>query len=337
MIPPFILTIVIPTFRRAACLKILLSSITSDISDFPTDLEIIVLDNASPDNTENIVSEFANTFPIKYFRHDENIGMDGNIAACFNVASGKYLWVLGDDEILYKGTLNYVLNLCRNREFGILYIENDGFRDGEGMTIALRSIPENIKIKILNSETIFREVNVFLTFISANIVNRAEILRKFPEFDFRSDTGTFLPQMAWMYSVLKAADSHIYIYTPMFGAMTGNTGGYRLIQVFGVNLINITKKYFAEDSFAAANIMSNAVVTRLLPGELMHQFGDAASKSNFEYEDINAMIDSCFGSNKYGNIFLKGILSNSKLRREVSFFSVRVLNKINKILHYALL
>ncbi|MDO8052206.1 glycosyltransferase family 2 protein [Janthinobacterium sp. SUN211] len=337
MIQPFILSIVIPTFRRAACLEILLSSITSHLSYFPTDLEIIVLDNASPDNTENIVSEFANTFPIKYFRHDENIGMDGNIAACFNVASGRYLWVLGDDEILYQGTLNYVLNLCRNREFGILYMENGGFKDGQEGAIALRSIPENIKIKTLNSEKIFREVNVFLTFISANIINREEILRKIPDFDFRSDTGTFLPQMAWMYSALKIIDSHIYIYTPMFGAMTGNTGGYKLIQVFGANLINITKKYFSEDSFNNANIMSNAVVTRLLPGELMHQFGSAASKSNFEHEDINLMIASCFGNNKYANVFLKGILSNSKLRREISFFGVRVLNKINKNLHYALL
>ena len=337
MSQPFILSIVIPTFRRAACLNILLSSITSDVSDFPTDLEIIVLDNASPDNTRDIVLEFANIFPIKYFRHDENIGMDGNIAACFNAASGKYLWVLGDDEILYQGTLNYVLNLCRNREFGILYMENGGFKDGEEGAIALRSIPENIKIRTLNSEKIFREVNVFLTFISANIINRAEILRKLPDFDFRSDTGTFLPQMAWMYSVLKVVDSHIYIYTPMFGAMTGNTGGYKLIQVFGVNLLSITKKYFPEDYFANANIMSNSVVTRLLPGELMHQFGNAASKSNFEHEDINLMITSCFGNNKYANFFLRGILSKSKLRREISFFGVRVFNKINKNLHYAFL
>lgn len=332
-----ILSIVVPTFRRAACLKLLLSSMTSGILNWPDDLEVIILDNASPDNTKNIVSEFAINFPIKYFCHDENVGMDGNIAACFNAASGKYLWVLGDDEILYQGALNYVLDLCRHREFGILYMENGGFKEGEEDSIIKLSIPVNLKKNHLNSKRMFREVNIFLTFISANVINREVILRKFPEFDFKSDTGTFLPQMAWIYSALKAVDSHIYIYSPMFGAMTGNTGGYKLIQVFGVNLINITKKYFSDDSSIAANIMSNAVATRLLPGELMHQLGNATGKSKFEYEDINAVIASCFGKNVYYRFFLRGILSNSFFRRKCAFFLVRVFNKFNKNMRYVFL
>lgn len=332
-----VLSIVVPTFKRAECLRLLLSSITSDIENWPIDLEVIVLDNASPDDTKIIVSEFSTKFPIKYFCHKENIGMDANIAACFDIATGKYLWVLGDDEILYKNTLNHVLNLCRNQEFGILYLENSGFKEGEEFLVTQYVAPINPKINSMNSRRMFREVNVFLTFISANIINRAAVLNKYPNFDFKTDTGTFLPQMAWTYSVLEAVDSHIYIHSPMFGAMTGNTGGYKLIQVFGINLINITKKYFGTESTKAANIMSNAVVTRLLPGELMHQFSDTNEKSKFEYEDMNSVVELCFGNNIYGNIFLRNILSKSILKRKIAFFSVRVFNKINKYMRYAFL
>jgi glycosyltransferase involved in cell wall biosynthesis len=332
-----VLSIVIPTYQRATCLKLLLASLTSELSDFPTDCEVIVLDNASADNTQEVVAQFSAEFPIQYVRKEKNIGMDGNIASCFDAASGKYLWVLGDDEILYRGTFDYVLNFCRTKDFGILHMENGGFNDGEENEVRLISIPDNLKITSLNSIRMFREANIFLTFISANIINRDAVINKFPEFSSRSDINTFLPQMAWMYSVLKAMDNHFLIRTPMFGALTGNTGGYKLIEVFGVNLINITKKYFSQSFPDAINIMSNAVVTRLVPGEVMRQTGKSSTKSKFEYEDINAVISLCFSKNIYFIIFLKPILSNSKFLRLFSFFSVRVFNRINKKFKYFML
>lgn len=331
------LSIVIPTYNRASKLNYLLSSLFGKSCNFHTDVEVVILDNASADNTEDVVSNFSKSYPIKYLKREKNIGMDANIASCFDAANGKYLWVLGDDEILYRGTLDYVLNLCRVENFGILYMENRGFQDGEENKVELISVPGTPDVITLSSEKMFREVNVFLTFISANIVNKSAVINSFPEFNSRSDTNTFLPQMAWMYSALKSVDQHFFVRSPMLGALTGNTGGYKLIEVFGINLINITKKYFDKSLPAAANIMSNAVITRLLPGEIIRQNGESSAKSKFEHEDVKKAIYSCFENKIYFKIFLKPILSGSVFKRKISFFFVRVFNRVNKKIRYAML
>lgn len=332
-----VLSIVIPTYQRAKCLQLLLMSLTQNLSNWPIDCEVIVLDNASKDNTNDVVSRFEDYFPIKYFCNEKNIGMDGNIASCFDVSSGKYLWVLGDDEILYSGTLEYVLNLCRTKEFGLLHMENGGFRNDEGHKVSEIAISRTPKITSLNSKDMFRQANIFLTFISANVINKKSIIEKFPDFNAKAEINTFLPQMAWIYSALKTMDNHFFVQSPMFGALTGNTGGYKFIEVFGVNLIRITKKYFSDGPLDAVGIMSNAVITRLIPGEIMHQLGKSSVKSKFEHEDINSSIKKCFGDKVYFKLFLMPLLSGSKISRQVAFLFVRIFNKFNKKMKYIML
>lgn len=326
----FVLSIVIPTYSRAEKLNLLLFSLSNSFSVWPNGIEVVILDNASTDNTAQIVSNFLDIIPIKYVRRPNNIGMDGNIASCFDATSGKYLWILGDDEILYRNSLKYIFEVCSNNDFGILHLENGGFKSEDEHIIGDLSIPENPEIISLNSELLFRNANIFLTFISANITNKLAVIKKFPDFNSKSDINTFLPQMAWTYSALKAVDNHFFIRTPMFGALIGNTGGYKFIEVFGVNLINLTNKYFPLDTLKSTQIMSNAVITRLIPGELIAQFGKIGSKSNFANEDINTAIYNSFGEKIYFKIFLKPILSNSLFLRKFFFILVRVFNKLNK-------
>lgn len=332
------LSIVVPTYNRAALLNYLLISIVSDFVQWPSDLELIVLDNASMDETSTVVSKFINrNFPIKYFVNEKNIGMDGNLAACFDVASGKYLWQIGDDELMYRGTVQYVLELCRAKEFGLLHLTSKGFAHGQQAEVGLREKPEKVIVEVLDSKRLFRLANVFLTFISANVINREAVLTRFPDFDAKAEFNTNLPQLAWTYSALKASDVHYYVRTPLFGALGGNTSGYKLIQVFGVNLINITKKYLDSVIPNAERIMSNAAMTRVLASELMAQFGKSQNKNKFEDEDVREAIIKCFGDRLYCHLFITPIISTSAIGKKISFFCLRVFNRINSKLRYIFL
>ena len=62
------LTIAIPTFNRAKYTRRALQSIAEQYDDR---LEIIVSDNASPDNTEEVVREMEKFMPIKYIKNKE--------------------------------------------------------------------------------------------------------------------------------------------------------------------------------------------------------------------------------------------------------------------------
>lgn len=332
------LSIVVPTYNRAELLNCLLVSIVSDFAQWPSDLELIVIDNASTDETNTVVSKFIDrNIPIKYFVNEKNIGMDGNLAACFGVASGKYFWQIGDDEIMYRGTVKYVLELCRAKEFGLLHLTSHGFSHGQQAEVSLREKPEKVVIEALDSKKLFRSANVYLTFISANVINREAVLTKYPDFDAKAEFNTNLPQLAWTYSALMASDIHYYVRTPLFGALGGNTSGYKLVEVFGVNLINITKKYLGGVIPNAERIMSNAVITRLLAGELISLSNNATRRNQFESEDIQLAAKRALGTNLVYWIFIKPILSNSNVARNIAWFSVRAFNKINCILNYRLL
>jgi glycosyltransferase involved in cell wall biosynthesis len=97
-----ILSITIPTYNRAQYLKENLEAILKQITDYASKIEIIVNDNASTDNTSSVITDLAEKykFPIQYHRKDKNVCFKDNFADVTSKATGKYLFLLGDDDIL---------------------------------------------------------------------------------------------------------------------------------------------------------------------------------------------------------------------------------------------
>lgn len=93
-------SIVIPTYNRSWDLHVALCSV---LRQQWRDYEIIVSDNCSTDDTEEIVKAFGDT-RIRYFRNQTNIGMIANQKAAIERACGRYLFLLGDDDIMVHET-----------------------------------------------------------------------------------------------------------------------------------------------------------------------------------------------------------------------------------------
>ncbi len=334
--PDPLLAITIPTYNRGELLGILLDSIARDFPVWPADLEVVVLDNASTDDTRaQVQRRIGRGMPIRLIVNATNIGMDGNLAACFDATTAKYLWQIGDDEVLHGGAGRYVLEFCRNNEFGLLHIECVGFIKGRQPEQFARAIPETVDVRAMDSSEMFRRANIYLTFISSNVINRQAVRRHDPAFDPKTEMNTCLPQLAWIYGALKAALRHFYVCTPLFSALGGNTSGYRLVEVFGVNLLAITERQLSAALPDARRLMANAVLTRLLPGELMSLSRVAANGGNrFESEDLGLVLDQAFAPSFYLRWCTRPLLSPSALQRRIAFFLVRAFNKINRALNY---
>lgn len=331
------LSIVIPTYNRAPLLRFLLESIADDFSEWPADLELVVLDNASTDDTYRVLAEeTARGVPVRVHRNVFNVGMDGNLAACFDAATGTYLWQIGDDEVLYRGTASFVLHFCRTREFGLLHLQGESFRHGEQQGHRQRVIPARPHAQVMTSQALIRRANVFLTFISANIVNRRAVAQLLPNFNSKAEANSHVPQMAWIYGALLASDCHYVIGAPLFGTLVGNTGGYRLVEVFGRNLQAITQRLLGARFPKATKIVSNAVLLRLLPNELMAQM-NSSSKNCFAGENVRAELDSLFGDQPYFRMLVRHVLSESPWRRAAAFACIRLLNRVNRSFRFHLL
>jgi len=91
-------SIIIPTFNRENYLHQTIASALSQ--DYPN-VEVIVSDNASTDNTEESVKRYHLDSRFKYFRNEKNLGMVGNQRrGLFEYSSGDWALVLDSDDYL---------------------------------------------------------------------------------------------------------------------------------------------------------------------------------------------------------------------------------------------
>jgi glycosyltransferase involved in cell wall biosynthesis len=90
-----LVSVVIPTYNRPEYLQ---QAIASAVKQTYQNIEIIVSDNCSPENPQAIVESFQDP-RIKFWRQQQNIGMLANQMSAFNMAQGKYLASLHDDDM----------------------------------------------------------------------------------------------------------------------------------------------------------------------------------------------------------------------------------------------
>ena len=91
-------SICIPTYNRAADLA---RAIASAQQQTHRDLEILVVDNHSTDDTAQVVAGLAGSDPrIRFVRHERNLGLARNFSACIAEARRDYIKFLCDDDTL---------------------------------------------------------------------------------------------------------------------------------------------------------------------------------------------------------------------------------------------
>ncbi len=101
------LSICIPTYNRSRFLAELLDSI---IAQGRPEIEVIVSDDASPDDTAMVGESYIGRIPkYRFIRQPQNLGLDRNFLAVVEAATGDYIWLMGDDDRLEAGGATRVL------------------------------------------------------------------------------------------------------------------------------------------------------------------------------------------------------------------------------------
>lgn len=121
----FVLSIAIPAFNREKYIKRLLDGIRGEINN---NVEVFVSDNASTDNTNSMMS---NEFPnITYYRNDKNLGADGNFLECYKKAKGRYVWLVGSDDIITEGAIRRITDFIQEHiddEIPLIFMNHNSF------------------------------------------------------------------------------------------------------------------------------------------------------------------------------------------------------------------
>lgn len=323
-----LLTIAIPTYNRSRYLERLLETLADQIS--PDSLvELIVSDNASSDDTHEVVERFQSCgLRIRYLKNETNRGPDLNILQCYEEAAGKYVWILGDDDFVRPGGLSKVISHIRDEEYDLVYVASVGFTESSVPSSAVQSVGVEV---FEDAEILARRVNIFFTFISGNIVNKART-SSVAHRPFSELAGSYLIQLGWIYAAVDHHRRSLVINDPVVAALTGNTGGYRLFQVFGPNLKRIT----------VDRIRSEHVRRAVLNGALQHFFppfilAQRSAKGSFASEDPHLVLASTFGDNFRYWFFNYPIEWMPRILARCWLVLVRAVNRVDRMLGFPLL
>lgn len=109
-----LLSILIPTYNREKYLLQNLTLLSQYIKNLTLcgDVEIIISDNCSQDNTTQMVENFIREnreITIRFFKQKENIGLERNSCFTLKESKAKYVMFLGDDDFLNEKYLSEVI------------------------------------------------------------------------------------------------------------------------------------------------------------------------------------------------------------------------------------
>ncbi len=107
-----LVSVCIPVYNGEKTIE---ETIESIINQTYSNIEIIVVDNCSSDNTVSIVNSI-NDSRIKLFTNDENLGMVGNWNKCLEYVSGEFFIILCADDIIDQNCIEKkLIPLIKNK------------------------------------------------------------------------------------------------------------------------------------------------------------------------------------------------------------------------------
>jgi abequosyltransferase len=260
-----LLTIAIPTYNRAEFLELCLRELAKQFPAHRDDVEILVSDNHSIDTTPLVIERYQSSGTvITYIRNNKNIGADPNIAQCFNRASGKYVLILGDDDLLLPGTLDTLISRIKGDEYGVIFMQPYGYK-----TDFIAERPP----RFINSDRVYTDRDAFLrkiahlcTFISANVINKS-IVRHVNTDDY---LWCKLVQTYLILEALIASKKNLYIREYMVACKRNNSGGFNFLEVFAGQLNKIFDSFVARGfNRSTIRAVNNRMLMEYYPFHLM--------------------------------------------------------------------
>lgn len=154
-----LLTVALPTYNRS---NFLVRALNSILSQYDDRVEVLVSDNASTDDTQKIVEDFKLKNPkINYVRNKENIGPDANFLQCYRLAHGKYILLLGDDDLIVENSLVKLLEFIEtsDSQCALIFL-NHVFFEKEYSSLINCSAPffKNRQSFITEDKSVFMEI-----------------------------------------------------------------------------------------------------------------------------------------------------------------------------------
>ena len=167
-----ILSICIATYNREKYILKTLDSIIGQIKD--KNIEIVIADGASSDNTELIISKYSLLHnQVKYHKLEKKGGVDNDYNMAVQLATGRYCWLFTDDDFLDPFAIENVVEKIKLK-YDLIVVNADVY----DRNINKLLYPNRLKFskdKIYNKNELnlfFKDAVEHLSFIGCVIIKR---------------------------------------------------------------------------------------------------------------------------------------------------------------------
>lgn len=226
--PKVRLSICIATFNRAAFLGEAINSITAQAQ---SDYEIVISDNASTDNTEQVALQHTcRSDRVRYVRQNSNVGADRNYDKAVQAARGEYCWLMGDDDLIKPGAIARVLGAL-SADLSLIVV-NGEFRDHSMKKVLQRRFRQLKADRMYEREemdSLFVDLDDLAACVSSIIVKRTMWLERDREKYFDSwfiHVGVIFQE--------RLPGRALVIAEPLFSYRMGNSHSFKLGDVWYV-------------------------------------------------------------------------------------------------------
>lgn len=130
-----LVSVFLPTYNQQ---KFVAASIDSVVNQDYDNLEIVIGDDCSKDNTWQIVQEYQSRYPekIKAFRNHKNFGITGNCNEILKRCTGKYVAFTAGDDLFLPGKISrQVESMSRNENIILCYHNVEVFQSQTNKTL----------------------------------------------------------------------------------------------------------------------------------------------------------------------------------------------------------
>ena len=161
-----LLSVIIPVYKSEKYIRHTLQSIFGQAFDRSA-VEVIVVNDGTPDNSMEIVREFAAREPGIQIIEQENRGLSAARNAGLVRATGKYIWFVDSDDWIEDGFLEKAIPLIREDDTDVFLFRIREHRESDGKIVLERKllgneIRETDFLELLQAKIDFTPVQLFL-------------------------------------------------------------------------------------------------------------------------------------------------------------------------------
>jgi len=220
-----LLSICIPTFNRANYLRNCLESLERAGEGWWENIEVLVSDNASNDDTKDVVAEFQRRFPLRYFRNQTNIGGEPNFFAAASRATAQHVWVFGDDDEFGDQAIATILPYIR-QDYDLIIANFSSWSREMDVQLSPSYLPWTANRTYDDPNQVLATFGMHMSFISSLIV-RKSIYFSVPPDDYARFTPFGIPHPYSIYCGILKEHRIAYISAALFKQRSDNCLGFK--------------------------------------------------------------------------------------------------------------